>query len=294
MAGTHIFISYRREDAAGHAGRLYDRLVQRFGEAQVFLDFDAIPGATDFTEEIRDALAQANVVLVVIGPRWLVSAGEGSRPRIHESDDLVRAEIRAALQSKVAVVPVLVGGARMPSKSQLPGDLSDLVTVNAVEVLDRRFSSDVDNLIHTIEKVGQIRVPVTTAAEIHAGHWEICITKPGLASATILLELHRDGKIDGRMAGLGGPLGEMVVGTMQRPDLQPYLGPFAEMLNQVMYTGSWNYEVNSKVLTLQLDSQIPFVGGQRETLQIRILGGDRGVYQGVDGMLTQYTLKRIG
>lgn len=78
MAGTHIFISYRREDAAGHAGRLYDRLVQRFGEAQVFLDFDAIPGATDFTEEIRDALAQANVVLVVIGPRWLVSAGEGS------------------------------------------------------------------------------------------------------------------------------------------------------------------------------------------------------------------------
>src|SRR5687768_13692274 len=98
MAGTHIFLSYRREDAAGHAGRLYDRLTQHFGEAQVFLDVNAIPGATDFTEEIFEALARANVVLVVIGPRWLASAREGDRPRIYDPNDLVRAEIRTALR----------------------------------------------------------------------------------------------------------------------------------------------------------------------------------------------------
>lgn len=150
MAELYIFISYRREDAAGHAGRLYDRLVEHFGEANVFFDLSAIPGAADFTEEFRHGLALANAVLVVIGRHWLGPAQEGHRPRIHEPTDLVRAEVRAALESNVLVVPVLVGGARMPTGGELPHDISNLDTVNAIEVLDRRFSADVDNLIQMI------------------------------------------------------------------------------------------------------------------------------------------------
>ena len=294
MAGTHIFISYRREDAAGHAGRLYDRLVQQFGEAQVFLDFNAIPGATDFTEEIREALGRANVVLVVIGPRWLTAAGDRGRPRLQDPNDLVRAEIRTALRSKVAVIPVLVGGAEMPTRDQLPSDLSDLHTINAIEVSDRRFSGDVDNLIGTIARVQQTTVPVTTAAEIHAGHWEICKTMFRMASATILVELHRDGALSGRLAGMGSAAGETLKALGGMPDMQAIMGPFAQMTGQITYSGTWNYDVASKVLTLQLVDQIPGFGGGGETWQMRITGSDRGVYQAVDQAMMQYTLKRIG
>ena len=42
-----IFISYRREDTAGRAGRLFDALVGRFGERDVFQDVAGIaPGPT--------------------------------------------------------------------------------------------------------------------------------------------------------------------------------------------------------------------------------------------------------
>jgi hypothetical protein len=43
MPGT--FISYRREDAAGYAGRLRESLERRLGTARVFRDVDTLrPG----------------------------------------------------------------------------------------------------------------------------------------------------------------------------------------------------------------------------------------------------------
>ena len=54
-----IFLSYRREDAAGHAGRLYDRLTQNFGDESVFRDIDTIAPGTDFVDHIEKAIAQA-------------------------------------------------------------------------------------------------------------------------------------------------------------------------------------------------------------------------------------------
>ncbi len=294
MPGTYIFISYRREDAAGHAGRIYDRLVQRFGEAQVFLDFNAIPGATDFTEEIRDALGRANVVLIVIGPRWLTEVGDRGRPRLQEQNDIVRAEVRTALESKVAVIPVLVGGAKMPPREQLPADLSDLHALNAVEILDSRFAGDVDNLIQTIARIQQTTVPITTTAEIHPGHWEICKSNFGMASVTILAELRRDGSLSGRIAGIGGAAGEMWRMLGGLPDMQPVMGPLGQMMGQIAYSGAWNYDVTSKTLTLQLMAQVPGLGGGVETWQMHITGSDRGVFQAFDQSMVPYTIKRIG
>ena len=41
-----LFISYRRQDAAGHAGRLRSDLARRYGDERVFLDVaDLAPGA---------------------------------------------------------------------------------------------------------------------------------------------------------------------------------------------------------------------------------------------------------
>ena len=71
-APTRIFISYRRDDASGHAGRLYDDLVERFGDDRVFIDIDTIELGVDFGDSIEQALDRCEVVLAVIG-------GAGSR-----------------------------------------------------------------------------------------------------------------------------------------------------------------------------------------------------------------------
>lgn len=66
--GPRFFLSYRREDSAGHAGRLADHLLDRFGSGSVFVDVESIEAGADFTAEISHAIGSADAVLVVIGP----------------------------------------------------------------------------------------------------------------------------------------------------------------------------------------------------------------------------------
>jgi hypothetical protein len=140
MAG--IFISYRRADAGGHAGRLCDRLTARFGADRVFLDIQDIHPGQNYAESIEDTIAACECVIAVIGPHWL----ETIRTRAQSSADFVRQEIAAALRRGVTVIPVLVGGARMPVASDLPAELADLSLRNAVEIRDERFDRDVEEL----------------------------------------------------------------------------------------------------------------------------------------------------
>jgi TIR domain len=137
-----IFISYRREDAGGHAGRLCDRLTARFGGDRLFMDIQDIRPGQNFATSIEDTIATCDCVIAVIGPRWL----ETIRKRAGSSDDFVRREIGAALERHVTVVPVLVGGARMPAAAELPADLAELSFLNALEIRDERFDRDVVEL----------------------------------------------------------------------------------------------------------------------------------------------------
>ena len=147
-----IFISYRRDDASGHAGRLYDRLSETFGSGSLFMDVDTIGAGQDFVEVVRDAITSSDVVLAVIGPRWsTVARGDGSR-RLDDPDDPVRLEIETALEAERPIIPVLVQAASMPSASQLPEALRPLTRRNAVDVSDTRWRSDVDRLIGSIEQ----------------------------------------------------------------------------------------------------------------------------------------------
>jgi hypothetical protein len=140
MAG--IFISYRRDDASGHAGRLFDRLAARFGHDHVFMDVTDIAPGEDFTHVIETSVGAANVLLAVIGPQWIsAAAGKGTR-RIDDPSDLVRQEIGAGLQRKLRVIPVLVRGARMPREEELPDVLKPLARRQAVELTDTRWESD--------------------------------------------------------------------------------------------------------------------------------------------------------
>lgn len=169
-----IFISYRRDDTADAAGRIYDRLISAFGEKSVFKDVDSIPFGSDFAEFIVTTLQQCRVVLVLIGPQWLdIRDRNSSALRLDNPDDYVRIEVETALQTEdVQVIPVLVSGATMPLPSQLPASLSALCKLNAAQVRrDPDFSKDMNKLIDELKKgalTGNVIVePATrTVAEI--------------------------------------------------------------------------------------------------------------------------------
>lgn len=147
-----LFINYRREDTAPHAGRLYDRLAAHFGVDQVFMDIDQIDPGEDFVEVINRKIGSCEIAIVAIGPNWLGATDAAGNRRLDDSEDFVRMEIVAALERKIRVIPVLVGGARMPRKQDLPEALAPLSRRNAIELSEARFHSDVSRLIEAIEK----------------------------------------------------------------------------------------------------------------------------------------------
>ena len=151
MAG--VFVSYRRSDSAGHSGRLMDALVEGFEPQQLFRDIEAIEAGADFVEAINRAVADSSVMLVVIGPQWLTAQTSDGKRRIDQDNDFVRLEIEAALSLDLRVIPVLVGGASMPSAEELPASLKPLARRQAQEISDRRWDYDVDQLFATMEKI---------------------------------------------------------------------------------------------------------------------------------------------
>jgi hypothetical protein len=150
-----IAISYRRSDSSAIAGRIFDRLVLRYGRPAVFMDIEDIPFATDFRIHIHSVLAQADVLLVVIGQRWIgPSAAAGGGARIRDKADPVRAEIETALERKLPIFPVLIDGATMPDEADLPESIAPLAFLNAPEVkTGADFNAHMDRLIKALDRV---------------------------------------------------------------------------------------------------------------------------------------------
>ncbi|MBC8263118.1 SUMF1/EgtB/PvdO family nonheme iron enzyme [Acidovorax sp.] len=150
---SRIFISYRRADSAGYAGRLHDRLSQRFGQGQIFMDINTIEPGLDFVEVIEEAVGSCDVLIVLIGREWLTITDATGRRRLDNPQDFVRLEVATALDRNIRVIPALVGGSTMPHLADLPNALKKLARRNALEISDTRFHHDVDRLIETLEKV---------------------------------------------------------------------------------------------------------------------------------------------
>jgi hypothetical protein len=146
-----IFISYRREDCPGHAGRIFDRLRSKFGTDVVFMDVVAIEAGVDFVDVLHKAVGSCDALLAVIGPQW-VSASHGGKRRLDDPRDFVRLEIAGALERNVRVLPVLVEGASVPSTDDLPADLQALTRRQAVELRDGRWDDDIERLVEGLEK----------------------------------------------------------------------------------------------------------------------------------------------
>ena len=148
-----LFISYRRSDTAGHAGRLYDSLQAHFGRDNVFMDLSAIDSGENFVDAIETAVRSCDALVAIIGDEWLTAMEEGAR-RLDRPGDFVRSEIAAALGRGIPVFPVLVEGTVMPSAERLPDVLKPLAKRQAHELSDSRWTYDVASLIHAIEKLG--------------------------------------------------------------------------------------------------------------------------------------------
>jgi TIR domain len=147
-----IFISYRRDDSEGQAGRLYDDLSRTFGDSSVFMDVTAIEPGLDFRKVIDHNVASCGVLLAVIGPGWLDAKDETGQRRLDNPMDFVRLETASALKRDIPVVPVLVRGARMPRADQLPPDLGELAYRNGLELTHARWDSDVEVLVKALHR----------------------------------------------------------------------------------------------------------------------------------------------
>ena len=142
-----VFVSYRRQDSSGWAGRLVNDLSIRLGAANVFHDIESIQPADNWFDAIDAALQKAQFVLVVIGPSWLGASNPQGLRRLDDPEDLVRLEVATGLRSGKAIIPVLVGGAEMPAESSLPNELRPLVYRQAVQLTDRRWHDDMQHLL---------------------------------------------------------------------------------------------------------------------------------------------------
>ena len=146
-----VFLSYRRDDTGGRAGRLFDALATRYGHDAVFQDVNTVEPGVNFVRQVEAAIRSSDAVLVVIGPRWLSSTAPDGGRRVDQSDDFVRRELTVALDADVRVVPVLVDGATLPLAGDLPDELVPLLERQAVSIDDVSWRQDVDALIRRLE-----------------------------------------------------------------------------------------------------------------------------------------------
>jgi hypothetical protein len=148
---SSVFISYRRQTAAGEARALFNELVARLGRNAVFMDVDSISLGRDFRGELQKTLAACDLMLVLIDKDWATARDDGGQIRLENASDFVRMEIEAALKRDIVVTPVLVKGAQMPAAEQLPAEISDLAYRNGFELSHGRWDSDVREMLRRLK-----------------------------------------------------------------------------------------------------------------------------------------------
>ena len=147
-----IFLSYRREDSQAWTDRIADELKERFGKKAVFQDVEAIPPGDDYREHLQTQLQHCLVFLVVIGPDWVTVKDEHGHRRLDQDRDCVRYEIELALLRKTTVIPLLVDGAVMPTKKELPDSIEALAFKNGLPIrANPDFEHDFNRLIRAVE-----------------------------------------------------------------------------------------------------------------------------------------------
>lgn len=178
-----VFISYRRDDSSGFAGRLADDLSEVFGADLIFMDVTGIEPGVDFRKAIEQKVGDCAAVLVVIGRSWLSGRGEGGTARLQDGNDFVRLEVASALRREIPVIPVLVDGAAMPAARDLPADVEPLAWRNAVELRHARWDADLQVLVSALQKL----LPRKPAASATAARVDVPAA-PQSSTGTVMRE----------------------------------------------------------------------------------------------------------
>jgi hypothetical protein len=145
-----IAISYRRADSRATVGRIFDHLVEHYGEKEIFIDIDDIPYGVDYRGHIDGILRQIELLIVVVGAHWRGPRKPGP-PRIFDEADPVRIELQTALARSIRIVPVLVDDAVMPQAGDLPESLQEFSFRNAL-----RVDSGIDFKFHMARLIGAL------------------------------------------------------------------------------------------------------------------------------------------
>jgi hypothetical protein len=197
-----IFINYRRSDAEGEAGRLFDELTKQLGSDAVFMDVAAIEPGRDFRKAIDQSVADCSVLLAVMGREWLSAQDVCGQRRLDDPNDFVRIELASALRRDIPVVPVLVRGAKMPLAEELSEDLRELAFRNAVELTHARWKYDVQVLLTALRPYigGPAAYPPAAQAP----------SIPVAAPASAIDPAIKD-RVTRELAAFIGPIAEVVV-----------------------------------------------------------------------------------
>lgn len=151
-----IFISYRRRDTLPIVGRIYDHLINKFGESNVFMDFDSIKAGTDFRVVLSEKIEDADIMLAIIGGNWLQQSTPANKDN-EGMNDYVRIELETAINKDIKIIPVLVDGASMPTPDQMGTTLEKISYLHATNLNSGRdFKNHISRLINEIENLSEI------------------------------------------------------------------------------------------------------------------------------------------
>ena len=151
-SGIGVFVCYRRDDTAGFARALKTVLDERYGEDRVFMDLDSIAPGQRWEDVINDAVGSCHAFMALIGPEWLTIKDAEGRARLWNPQDPVRLEIEAAIRENLLLIPVLLEGARVPTKEELPDGLAALPETQALTITDD-WDAGVAKLVKALDAV---------------------------------------------------------------------------------------------------------------------------------------------
>jgi hypothetical protein len=154
---TRVFISYRRDPTEPAAAYLRHSLGASLGEEKIFRDLDTLQPGQKFDAAIGEAIRNTTVCLVLIGPSWLTLRSPRGKPRLTEKGDYVRIEIETALKAGVEIIPLLIDGAKMPLRRELPGSIADLAGRHAYELPWAAGIAKLSDRIQQLEKQREAR-----------------------------------------------------------------------------------------------------------------------------------------
>lgn len=176
-----VFINYRRSESQTEAEFLYSALTKKFGKKHVFIDRAGIDGGEAWLAKIESQLANAEGMIVLIGPSWIHSKSDKGSRRLDDLADFVRFEIAQALHRQLPIVPVLHGGANMPTPDQLPSNIIPLSLIHAIPLSPGSLQADAGIIVQRLDGLIKARRPPQSPWPI-AGYTALLAVMIGIAA----------------------------------------------------------------------------------------------------------------